>query len=97
MIQRKALKSAKPLDTCDRSSPIQQQNARVPIDSRLRDDVATVACDDPDLEAVVTGANIDVCVPRRVRQHHLLVGLGRRVEFDTCPNEARQPHVSMLA
>ena len=74
-IERKAVERSHPLNARDCAPSIQQQHTRIAVDARPRDHLVSVTRDDSDVEAVVTGAHINVRVPRCVREHHLLIGL----------------------
>ena len=96
-IERKAVKRSHTLNPRDSAPSIQQQHTRVAVDARPRDHLVSVARDDSDVKAVVTGAHINVRVPGRVREHHPLIGVRRGVELNPGPHQTRQPRVGMLA
>ena len=95
-IERKAVERSQPLNARDSAPSIQQQNTRVAVDARPRDHLVSVTRDDSDIKAIITGAHINVRIPRCVREHHLLIGLRRGVELNPGAHQACQPRVGML-
>ena len=96
-IERKAVEHSYTLNPRDCAPSIQQQDTRVAVDARPRDHLVSVTRDDSDVKTVVTGAHINIRIPRCVREHHPLIGVGRGVELNPGPHQTRQPRVGMLA